>query len=69
MTARKPAAGRPQMQLGFLTSDVLRLLRADFVSRTGDMPLTPRCTACSSTSTVIPAAGRLNSPSGSTSRP
>jgi DNA-binding MarR family transcriptional regulator len=41
MTARKPAPGRPQMQLGFLTSDVLRLLRADFVSRTGDMPLTP----------------------------
>ena len=41
MTARKPVAGRPQMQLGFLTSDVLRLLRADFVSRTGDMPLTP----------------------------
>ncbi len=41
MTARKPGSGRPQMHLGFLTSDVLRLLRADFVSRTGDMPLTP----------------------------
>jgi MarR family transcriptional regulator for hemolysin len=41
MTARKPAAAPPQSQLGFLMSDVLRLLRADFASRASDMPLTP----------------------------
>jgi len=42
MTARKPAATPPpQSQLGFLTADVLRLLRADFATRVSDMPLTP----------------------------
>jgi DNA-binding MarR family transcriptional regulator len=41
MTARKPAATPRQSQLGFLTADVLRLLRADFASRASDMPLTP----------------------------
>ena len=41
MAARKPAGISPRSQLGFLTSDVLRLLRADFVARVSDMPLTP----------------------------
>lgn len=41
MTARRSAAAPPQSQLGFLMSDVLRLLRADFASRASDMPLTP----------------------------
>jgi DNA-binding MarR family transcriptional regulator len=41
MTARKSAGAPPQSQLGFLTADVLRLLRADFASRASDMPLTP----------------------------
>jgi len=41
MTARESAAALPQSQLGFLMSDVLRLLRADFASRASDMPLTP----------------------------
>ncbi len=41
MTARRSADAPPQSQLGFLMSDVLRLLRADFASRASDMPLTP----------------------------
>ena len=41
MSARRTAAAPPQSQLGFLMSDVLRLLRADFASRASDMPLTP----------------------------
>ena len=41
MTARRPGGVPPLSQLGFLTSDVLRLLRADFATRASDMPLTP----------------------------
>ena len=46
MTARKAAPrrnvpGRAQPTLGFLASDMLRLLRADFVLRTRRIPLTP----------------------------
>jgi len=41
MKARKPTGAPAQSQLGFLMSDVLRLLRADFASRASDMPLTP----------------------------
>ena len=41
MSAREAADAPPQSQLGFLVSDVLRLLRADFASRASDMPLTP----------------------------
>jgi DNA-binding MarR family transcriptional regulator len=41
MSRRSPAGAPPQSQLGFLASDVLRLLRADFASRARDMPLTP----------------------------
>ncbi len=41
MTPRESAAAPSQSQLGFLMSDVLRLLRADFASRASDMPLTP----------------------------
>ena len=41
MTARGPAGIPAQSQLGFLTADVLRLLRADFAARASDIPLTP----------------------------
>jgi DNA-binding MarR family transcriptional regulator len=41
MSVRESADAPPQSQLGFLMSDGLRLLRADFASRASDMPLTP----------------------------
>jgi DNA-binding MarR family transcriptional regulator len=41
MSARPPTARREQLHLGFLTADVLRLLREDFAVRTRAMPLSP----------------------------
>jgi DNA-binding MarR family transcriptional regulator len=39
--ARSQGGAKAVDSLGFLTADVLRLLRADFTARTRDIPLTP----------------------------
>ena len=41
MSSRSRNGTPPPSQLGFLTADVMRLLRADFAARASDMPLTP----------------------------
>ena len=55
-------------QFGFLLVDILRLLRADFGSRTRGVALTPQLHRLLLLCTEIPAAGRSNWPTGSRSR-